>query len=100
HTRFSRDWSSDVCSSDLSALARSAARLAYSGAMHARTTTFLTELAHRAIPTSLSAEGDVREGMPIPDLPFVQLHEPLDERRLAEIGRAACRARGSRSGRG
>lgn len=53
--------------------------------MHVRTTTYLAELARRSIPTSLTGQGDVRAGMAIPDLPFVQLHEPLDEARLAEL---------------
>ncbi|KIG19144.1 hypothetical protein DB30_04609 [Enhygromyxa salina] len=52
-----------------------------------RTSSAHTELTRMFIPYALSSTGDVRAADPIPDVPFVQLHEPLTETRVAELSR-------------
>src|SRR5690606_39866291 len=88
HTRFSRDWSSDVCSSDL-ALDRAAA-----GAE-------LAALAEDAEKKGVTTRGtyDVQGFRADADLMFwwvAETSEQLQEVYAAfrQIGRASCRARG------
>lgn len=56
--------------------------------MHCHTTAFISELGRRGLPTSLTSAGNVKPGEVIPNLPFVQLMDPLDEARLSEL--ASC----------
>src|SRR5699024_11450037 len=84
HTRSKRDWSSDVCSSDL-LIARIAA---------VRTWTFIT---HRGDWLE-DADGWRDTTRTIEDRLSDALHERLTQRfvdRRTEIGRASCRERGA-----
>src|SRR5690606_41659034 len=94
HTRFSRDWSSDVCSSDLRPLVarrhpgRDRARdRAGGGALHPRTQ-------HAALAVGLHAPQTAREAR-WPDACDVLLRRPLRaDARPTQIGRASCRGGG------
>src|SRR5207302_3716030 len=78
HTRFSRDWSSDVCSSDLDMLSAATARCSRFG--------FFSQFKQRAVAAlnmSLGGSGCVPE-------------HPSERARaiwLEQIGRASCRER-------
>ncbi|PRQ09782.1 hypothetical protein [Enhygromyxa salina] len=41
----------------------------------------------RGLPTSLASSDDIRDGAPIPASTYVQLHDPLDEARVAELAK-------------
>src|SRR5690606_41100456 len=82
HTRFSRDWSSDVCSSDLALLGKSGqAVLRVASALEA---IHCYSLVHDDLPAM--DDDDLRRGQPT-------VHRAFDEAAaiLAEIGRASCR---------
>src|SRR5690606_39437489 len=93
HTRFSRDWSSDVCSSDLEDLEALAADLRRSGVEASGTLRLTTSASFgRQYLSPLLPEFLGRH-------PRVRLSVSLDDRvqDLVEIGRASCRERGERS---
>src|SRR5690606_39354606 len=95
HTRFSRDWSSDVCSSDLVWKEGNIMRNAIKKIA-------LTVTAVAAIG-GLAACGDSSElGNPSnTDSPTTQLNpdDPLTQEQLEQkIGRASCRERGESAG--
>src|SRR5690606_39605803 len=78
HTRFSRDWSSDVCSSDLAVREASVQRRVY----------LFGQLAADAVDTAQILDGGRAHA--------VETAEGLDQ--AAEIGRASCRERVEISG--
>src|SRR5437868_15235095 len=82
HTRSKRDWSSDVCSSDLAAVARR-----HGGSLYRSAGWFVGT---RAVFTT-SAPYDFAAGRSALDRPEA-LH------RRCEIGRASCRERGGDAG--
>src|SRR5690606_39452175 len=92
HTRFSRDWSSDVCSSDLddgtrrTEILQTAALLIATSGLR----TSLQEIADAAgiLPGSLYHHFESKEAILIELLRLY--HEDLDR---IEIGRASCRER-------
>src|SRR5690606_40734900 len=89
HTRFSRDWSSDVCSSDLAFLAN------------------LVDDGEEETEALIEAEAAIqqvrRERQPVdlaPRRPYLRrLQHELIERAQLKIGRASCRGSGQRGGR-
>src|SRR5690606_40720499 len=91
HTRFSRDWSSDVCSSDLrpDKLDKH---------LFLREARAISQLKHRNICTVYDVDED--DGRPYMVMELIEgpkLSERLSKERLpaseAEIGRASCRER-------
>src|SRR5699024_11266353 len=93
HTRSKRDWSSDVCSSDLSTGI---------GWHEARVPTIVTSVP-RAAFTELT--GEVRKNVSIPVVASNRINMPdvaegILQRDEAEIGRASCRERGRSTGDG
>src|SRR5690606_40067920 len=89
HTRFSRDWSSDVCSSDLG----DGGDTDRVGAGHAVRTARLERVEQRLLYRVLLLAGQ-RLGAH-QDVLGIGVTYPLHRLRLdAEIGRAACRGRG------
>src|SRR5690606_40364280 len=91
HTRFSRDWSSDVCSSDLNLETMKTVQTLL---ILAITTT--TMMAQNALPPNtidVTGEGIVRV---VPDEVTINIRvENTNEntKNLKEIGRASCRKR-------
>src|SRR5437870_10193678 len=99
HTRWPRDWSSDVCSSDL-------ARLAHAGSQLVRITVN-TEEAAAAVPEIMRKLHDLGVDVPvIGDFHYnghkLLVDYPEMARSLAkyQIGRASCRERDEYSVRG
>src|SRR5690606_39405131 len=91
HTRFSRDWSSDVCSSDL------AASGAETVAAISRTKTSLRAENVRCFCPLAGGETGILVGKRFPPMQqernlLQQRHH--DRRARQEIGRASCRERG------
>src|SRR5690606_41195519 len=87
HTRFSRDWSSDVCSSDLGAphrLLHGTIRRASQGATSKRFTYYYLTLAPRLAWLDLRRNVRIFQQQSVPDIVRQLLNE-------AEIGRASCR---------
>src|SRR5207253_6468103 len=100
HTSWPRDWSSDVCSSDL-AVGPSVAR--------GRDTAMLREILDRTaerVEKDLGSEPEVQAdlnytlGSTYGDLGEAQEAEPILQRAVEEIGRASCRGRVWHGGRG
>src|SRR5690606_40116635 len=89
HTRFSRDWSSDVCSSDLNRPPASPSVVDRSS------------LPPPVVPPGVlhGSAAALREFMPSGRLRFLQRSRRLLHR-AGEIGRASCRERGWGSGGG
>src|SRR5690606_40053006 len=83
HTRFSRDWSSDVCSSDLRAMVMKAAEREGVACAEGRLSIETLELAEEVFLTS-----SIREVMPV-----VRFDDRVIGRGVPEIGRASCRER-------
>src|SRR5690606_41118669 len=95
HTRFSRDWSSDVCSSDL-------AELLLQYGTHEQKQFYLPRLADgREIPAfALTSPWAGSDAAAIPDTGIVCKGMWQGEEVLGKIGRASCRERGEVSGGG
>src|SRR5207253_6988610 len=85
HTRWPRDWSSDVCSSDLDRILRQ--RLADLGL---KFESVLTEF----VGADATHGPLARASAPLDQLPEVQLRIGVRSPDRAEIGRASCRERG------
>src|SRR5690606_40653548 len=91
HTRFSRDWSSDVCSSDLE----------FVGAVAGHGALWLNALRMSSGRRMIAAEPDARQTRAVPDWQrelAEAVRDPLELLSLldlspAEIGRASCRER-------
>src|SRR5690606_39706160 len=96
HTRFSRDWSSDVCSSDLEGesidLSDFAAEWKWDG--------IRVQLVHGGGETRIYSRGGEEIGGAFPELlPAFDQDAVIDgELLVREIGRASCRERGEISG--
>src|SRR5207302_2629203 len=93
HTRFSRDWSSDVCSSDLA-----------QGSAVSATTKALADTQAPSSPTNLAATAVSSPQIdlswsPATDNVGVTGYRVYRDGTLAEIGRASCRERGNAMGR-
>src|SRR5690606_41192618 len=94
HTRFSRDWSSDVCSSDLAPRAhRDRAPDGYRDAARERQECAMTTIERLSLPLLLAAALGLVAGCAQPG-------DAHDEEHAAatEIGRASCRGSGEISG--
>src|SRR5207245_6370906 len=89
HTRCYRDWSSDVCSSDLERLALTEGQIEWA---HAEALAFASLLAEG---TAIRLTGQDTERGTFSQRHLV-LHDARDGRRH-EIGRASCRGRVARS---
>src|SRR5690606_40899040 len=83
HTRFSRDWSSDVCSSDLQQLFSEAQRTFSSGCVRVEGALTLVDL--------LLSKGEHERVTAL--LETGRTHEYRLNRPLPKIGRASCRER-------
>src|SRR5690606_39439663 len=94
HTRFSRDWSSDVCSSDLD-LEKDAAEAIER--LEAEKTA-LAEAEEAAGPRALALQGEVNEKAAA--LKELQAAFDLKTESVAKIGRASCRERVENTGIG
>src|SRR5690606_40710709 len=99
HTRFSRDWSSDVCSSDLDIIPHRGPVVATLSADEVRELYVV-----RGALEALAGEGFARNAT---DEQVARLREALEYLRQPEasastekIGRASCRERGERAGGG
>ena len=57
--------------------------------MYAHSHHVFEELERLGLPGDLGAKGDIQAGMPLADEPYLQLHEPLDAARAAELSRLA-----------
>src|SRR5690606_40414801 len=91
HTRFSRDWSSDVCSSDL-VFADQLEVAADSAARHDDNAGFIFEFANH-IPIAVFAPAHIRRRQygPVNTRDGItRFYQTVD---LVEIGRASCRER-------
>src|SRR5690606_41146290 len=94
HTRFSRDWSSDVCSSDLQRLVSVLARSALLGERLAAHPLLLDELLDVRVSGNLPgrdaliAACDAALAQEDPEAALLALNE------TRQIGRASCRERG------
>src|SRR5207302_7581518 len=92
HTRFSRDWSSDVCSSDLREIAPKQYSVTDAGVIEARlpeepcllTVALWLEAADGAIRARNYVNVDVDDGRPAP---AVERTERSEERRVGKEGR-------------
>src|SRR5207302_8144293 len=94
HTRFSRDWSSDVCSSDLGAV-RCGLLLAHVGARGGSETAFTVPHCAGLVETYAAEFGTPHSLLWNP----VNIHKSSSPCRrrtggIGEIGRASCRERG------
>src|SRR5690606_39652990 len=89
HTRFSRDWSSDVCSSDLPARRKAATFRGESAAFTVRKAEDDTEV-FSGTADGPRANGDTAEQVYVAD--FSELQEPRSEER--RVGKE-CRSRAS-----
>src|SRR5690606_40146379 len=92
HTRFSRDWSSDVCSSDLVKIIEKNDPV---GTLTHRTHCFAKGLSGKASSTTRDWEGGIEEHIYVgtghhKDDP---IGKQIRVRRRAKIGRASCRER-------
>src|SRR5690554_7793428 len=87
HTRCGRDWSSDVCSSDLyqdlmkSLSFNSKAKHAYFQAIHYSTEQEMDTVQRQQLEEYIERNKKIREVSPVP------------EKDIKEIGRASCRER-------
>src|SRR5690606_40990732 len=91
HTRFSRDWSSDVCSSDLATYRRARSTLlAELGVEPGPELAAAREVSAEPDPYELAAASGV-------DVASVKRVLACLQRRVHEIGRASCRERCSDS---
>src|SRR5690606_41014392 len=89
HTSFSRDWSSDVCSSDLEAAAREVARILKRRNVSAVAVCFMNAFVNGANEKRMKEI--LQEAMP--DIPVSTSSEVLPEIfEHEQIGRASCRA--------
>src|SRR5690606_39983086 len=93
HTRFSRDWSSDVCSSDL--MAKTSAALAALSAARIPFISVLTDPTTGGVSASLGMLGDINIAEPKALIGFAGLRviQQTVRETLPEIGRASCRER-------
>src|SRR5205807_5173236 len=93
--RLQGDWSSDVCSSDLSLWLRLSGCAALRGCPHLRSRTVVRQPLKAAQPDNLShRERSLPKRATCPPPPsVVQLAEPVCGVRMVEIGRATCRER-------
>src|SRR5690606_39848038 len=87
HTRFSRDWSSDVCSSDLEGFGAVAGGLTSSSS----NTVFLESASGIAEGARTGLANVVTGGLFLLAMFFTPLYEVVP---VEEIGRASCRDRG------
>src|SRR5690606_40873419 len=91
HTRFSRDWSSDVCSSDLADFLMQFSGNAYNGEKQVR------EALEGKRKFVTDVEGETFRKM-LEDRLFTQREMKWAEVKKREIGRASCRERGQNWG--
>src|SRR5690606_40681432 len=100
HTRFSRDWSSDVCSSDLAQAADAADGACEQGEQAMRQMVssmdgIRAEITHTAEVVHRLADDSARIGAVLE-----VIHGIAEQTNLLEIGRASCRERAEASGGG
>src|SRR5690606_40234574 len=97
HTSFSRDWSSDVCSSDLIGVTRRSVRVEDLSADLQKLYRQMDRMVPDDVPYQVDqAEGDVNNILM--DMVKVGESHGLHFPREFEIGRASCRERGEISG--
>src|SRR5690606_39995400 len=97
HTRFSRDWSSDVCSSDLLALAQGASGVVIAGGLGLR---IRDSLIGSGFPERFVAKGRFENLMAAIPVKLITHPQPGlfgAAAAFAQIGRAAWRGRGEHS---
>src|SRR5206468_7117006 len=95
HTRSDRDWSSDVCSSDLPSSHGAAAAFTFTPPAAP------CELGEAQAKALLAQAGiDVNEGVVVRDEREARQSAPSLGYPLAQIGRASCRERGEGAGGG
>src|SRR5690606_40880934 len=92
HTRFSRDWSSDVCSSDLGEKARADDDVRLAGLQHLEQA---RDLRRVVLAVAVLADDVVVAARQAEQEPG--LHRGADTEVAREIGRASCRERVSTS---